>query len=279
MTSFATTVRLYADRLTPSERRLVSAMLAQPRQAALATVTDLARDGEVHEATVSRLARKLGFDSFAAFRSALQSEFLPSEETATRLQRTLQGAAGSGVLTTLLSQEVAALQNLAVHVDETRIVTAAERLIGARRLFIFARGNAEALALTVAHRFRRFGRDVHLLTGDARALAEGALCMEAGDILLVYAFRRAPRLYAALMTHARSCGAETVVISDTLGPMLVPAPDLLLSAPRSADVDAFQTLTVPMAITNAIVLAAGARDETKTLQKLETLGSLIKRFE
>jgi hypothetical protein len=34
-----------------------------------------------------------------------------------------------------------------------------------------------------------------------------------------------------------------------------------------------------MAISNAIVLVAGARGETQTLQTLETLGSLIKRFE
>jgi DNA-binding MurR/RpiR family transcriptional regulator len=152
-------------------------------------------------------------------------------------------------------------------------------MIGARRLYIFGRGNAEALALMMAKRFRRFGRDVHLLTGDARSLAEGVLGMGPGDVLLVYALRRAPRPYAALADHARAAGVPVIAISDTLGPMLVPAPDLVLSAPRSSDVDSFQTLTVPMAISNAIVLVAGARGETQTLQTLETLGSLIKQFE
>jgi hypothetical protein len=61
--------------------------------------------------------------------------------------------------------------------------------------------------------------------------------------------------------------------------MLVPAPDLLLSAPRSGDIDGFQTLTVPMAISNAIVLAAGALEDVTALKTLERLGALIKRFE
>jgi DNA-binding MurR/RpiR family transcriptional regulator len=279
MTNFAATIQVQADRLTPSERRLVTAVLAQPRQAALATVTDLARDAGVHEATVSRLARKLGFRGFAAFRTALQTEFLPTEETATRLQRTLQSAAGSGVLVALVAEETAALSRLHAHIDEERIAAAADLLVGARRLYIFGRGNAEALALAMAKRFRRFGRDVHLLTGDARNLAEGVLGMEPGDVLLVYALRRAPRPYAALVDHARSRGVPVIAVSDTLGPMLVPAPDMVLAAPRSGDGDGFQTLTVPMAISNAIILAAGARGEARTLQTLETLGSLIKRFE
>ncbi len=279
MSQLSEIIQKQADRLTPSEQRLVTAVLAQPRQAALATVTDLAREAGVHEATVSRLARKLGYVGYAAFRSALQTEFLPTEETATRLQRSLQTVAGCGVLASLVTEEAAALANLVAHVTEDQIAHAAERMIRARRLYVFGRGNAEALALMMAKRFRRFGRDVHLLTGDARSLAEGVLGMGQGDVLLVYALRRAPRPYAALAEHARARGVPVIAISDTLGPMLVPAPDMVLSAPRSSDVDSFQTLTVPMAISNAIVLAAGAREETQTLQTLETLGSLIKRFE
>jgi DNA-binding MurR/RpiR family transcriptional regulator len=279
MALLAQTIQEFADRLTPSERRLVTTVLTQPRQAALASVTDLAREAGVHEATVSRLARKLGFDGYPAFRSAMQDEFLPTEETATRLQRTLQSAGTTGVLNALVTQEMTALAGLATHVDDDRIAQAAALMIGARRLFIFARGNAEALAVTMAKRFLRFGRDVHLLAGDARNLAEGVLGMGAGDVLLVYALRRAPRSYAALVAHARAAGVPVVAISDTLGPMLVPAPDIMLAAPRSGDADGFQTLTVPMAISNAIVLAAGAREEVKALQVLETLGALIKRFE
>ncbi|MFE3836138.1 MurR/RpiR family transcriptional regulator [Pseudogemmobacter sonorensis] len=279
MRSFSDTIQSRAEDLTPSERRLVTSVMAQPRAAALATVTDLAREAGVHEATVSRLARKLGYDGFASFRGALQAEFIASEETATRLQRNLQASAESGVLAALVADERASLAALLSHVDEARIADAARRMMAARNIYVFGRGNAEALALTMARRFLRFGRNVHLLTGDARSLAEGVLGMARGDLLLIYAFRRAPRPYAALVEQARLAGAEVVVIADPCGHMLVPAPDLLLSAPRSGDVDGFQTLTIPMAISNAIVIAVGASEEAQALQTLERLGSLIKRFE
>ena len=90
---------------------------------------------------------------------------------------------------------------------------------------------------------------------------------------------RQPRAYAGLIGHARSVGAETVVIAGASGMFLSPAPDTLLSAPRGGDTESFQTLTVPMAISNAIVIAAGASGDKGVLQTLDSLGALIKRFE
>lgn len=278
-TRFAAAVQDRAESLTPSERRLVSTVLSEPRAAALGTMTELARGAGVHEATVSRLARKLGYEGYPAFRQALQEEFIPSQETATRLQRTIEGSGEGGVLGTLVAQEIAGLSGLLAHVTDEQVRAAAARLMSARRIYVFARGNAEVLALMMAKRFQRFGRDVHQLKGDARDLAEQVLGLSAGDVVLIYAFRRQPRHYAPLVERAREVGATTIVISGLSGHMLLPQPDTLLCAPRSGDAQAFQTLTVPMAISNAIVIAAGAQADKSALQTLDSLGDLIKRFE
>jgi DNA-binding MurR/RpiR family transcriptional regulator len=247
-------VQTATDKLTQAERRLVTSVMSQPRKSALGTVTDLARAADVHEATVSRMVRKLGYDGFPAFRHALQQEFIPS-------------------------QEIAALSRAAEFVLEAEIQQAAEKLMSARRIFIYGHGNAEILALLAEKRFRRYGRDVHTLEGDARDMAETALAMARGDVLLCFAFRRPPRHYAALAEHARALGVATIAVTGLSGRLLSPAPDQLISAPRSEDAAAFQSLTVPMAITNAIIIAAGALNETTALKTLETLGHLIKRFE
>ena len=57
-----------------------------------------------------------------------------------------------------------------------------------------------------------------------------------------------------------------------------PAPDHLLWASRGAD-DEFQTLTVPMAICNALVLTIAKRNRTRSMQALDRLGGLIEAFE
>ncbi len=173
------------------------------------------RETGVHEATASRLTRNLGFDGYPTFRASLQEEFLPREDTATRPQRTLQASAG-GVLASLVEQERSALAELTWHIGDKAIHAAARQLMAARSIYICARGNAEALPLTMANRFQRFGHDVRLLTGHARCQAEGVLDLGAQNVVLIYAYRRMPRSYAPLVEHAREMGARTMVIPELL---------------------------------------------------------------
>lgn len=272
-------VQSVADSLTPAEHLLVREVIAKPRDVALGTASSLARRIGVHEATASRLARKLGFESYAGFRDAIRDEFIVKTDPAIRVRNTIEAAQDGNLLAELVAQEVEALQALPRYIDAERLEQGASMIAAARRVFIFARGNATTLAVLLQRRLRRMGRDAEIVSGDARDLAEHALAITGADALVSFAFRRQPKFYAPLLERARAVGAATLAISGSLGPALSPAPDVLLSAPRSGSSDAFQTLTVPMAITNALVLAMARRSPGPTLESLDALGDLINEFE
>ncbi|MBY5934763.1 MurR/RpiR family transcriptional regulator [Tateyamaria omphalii] len=268
-----------APSLTPSERRLVETVIDRPKAAALGTALELARAVGVHEATASRLAKKLGFDGYASFRDALREEFIATHETATRFEKTITTSTPETILGKLALDEAQALGRIEEFIDADQIAEVAGLLMGARRIFVYGYGNAEVLSLMMVKRFRRFGKDVQHLVPDPRGLAEQLLGIGAGDVVLSFAFRRPPRGYAALMEVAKETGAKTIMISGKSGALLAPGPDHLLAAPRSGDPDAFQTLIVPMTVCNAIVIAAGLTAKKETLKKLDRLGQLIERFE
>ena len=268
-----------ATSLTPSERKLVENVIESPTAAALGTAGELAKSAGVHEATASRLAKKLGFDSYAAFRDALRQEFLATRETATRFEKTISENTSDTILGQLARNEAMALGRIEDFITTEQIAEAAEMLMNARRIFVYGYGNAEVLALMMVKRFRRFGKDVQQLDNDPRGLAEQMLGLEAGDVVLSFAFRRSPRGYVALMETAKEARAQTIIISGNSGALLAPRPDLILAAPRSGDPDAFQTLTVPMTVCNAIIIAAGLTAKEESLKKLDRLGQLIERFE
>lgn len=272
-------VQSVADSLTRAEQRLVREIIAKPRDVALGTASSLAKRIGVHEATASRLAKKLGFESYAGFRDAIREEFIVRTDPALRIRNTLEAAQGGDLLSELIAREIEALSALPRYVDAARISQAAQALIDARHVFIFARGNAVTLSVMMQKRLQRMGRGAEILAGDSRDLAEQALRMGAEDVLVAFAFRRQPRLYGALVDRARAVGARSIAISGSLGPALTPAPDMLLSAPRSGSNDSFQTLTVPMAITNALILTMAQMDQANALAHLETLGELISEFE
>ena len=226
-------VKDVADSLTPAEQLLIKQVIASPRDIALGTASDLAHRIGVHEATASRLAKKLGYPNYAGFRAAIQEEFIVRTDPATRVRNTLQQTSTAGLLTDLVGREMEALAGLENYVDDGKIIAAARVLLKARRIYIFARGNAEALAVLIDRRLRRMGRDTVVLEGEGRDLADQVLGMNASDSIVGFAFRRQPTHYGPLMNHARSVGAASVVISGSVGPSLVPAADHLLFAPRA----------------------------------------------
>ncbi|MDJ1018209.1 MAG: MurR/RpiR family transcriptional regulator [Paracoccaceae bacterium] len=268
-----------AATLTPSERRLVESVIESPTSAALGTAGELAKAVGVHEATASRLARKLGFDSYAAFRDALRDEFIATRETATRFEKTIAESSADTILGNLAQDEALALGGIEDFIKPDQITNIAGLLMRASRIFIYGYGNAEVLALLMVKRFRRFGKDVQQLDSNPRGLAEQMLGLESGDVVLSFAFRRSPRGYAALIETAKEAGATTIMISGKSGALLAPRPDHVLAAPRSGDPDGFQTLTVPMTVCNALVIAAGLTAKEESLKKLDRLGKLIERFE
>ncbi|WP_312794575.1 MurR/RpiR family transcriptional regulator [Tianweitania sp.] len=272
-------VKKVAEALTRAEQLLVKQIISSPRDVALGTASALAQQIGVHEATASRLARKLGYTSYAKFRAAIQEEFLVRTDPAMRVRNTLEKTSEAGLITDLVTREIEALAGLQRYMDDATLKAAARALLNAGRIYVFARGNAEALAVLIERRLRRMGCDTVVLEGEGRDLAEQVLAMDEKDAIVAFAFRRQPTHYAALLNRARDVGATSVVISGSVGPSLVPAADHLLFAPRAGSQDAFQTLTVPMAISNALVLAMAKEEPQASLLYLETLGQLIDAFE
>jgi len=277
--SIVTRVQNVADTLTPSERALVKQVISRPREIALVTAGELAVRAGVHEATASRLARKLGFGSYAEFRNAIRDEFIVRTDPAVRMRNTLETSRGGSILARLVAGEIEAFTALPEHVADARLKEAAGRLAAVRKVFIFARGNAQTLAVLMERRLRRMAVDAVVLDGDSRDVAEKLLMMSAEDALLAFAFRRQPRHFAAVVEHARKTGAFTLAIAGSIGPALAPECDLLLSAPRSGRGDVYQTLTVPMAICNGLILEMAETEERRSLSRLEDLGRLIGTFE
>lgn len=270
-------IRALSESLTPTEQRLVAELIAAPRDVALGSSADFAARAQAHEATTSRFVRKLGFESYAAFRSALQREWLQRPDPAAQMSATLEQAGGA-ILQRLIAAETAAIAGVSDHLDEATLARAAA-LLDRPRLFIFAHGNATVLAAMLERRLRRMGVLPILLTGTGRDIAEQAVAIGADDVVVLFAFRRQPRLYAPLMHTLRAQGAASLALSDTLGPALSPSPDQLLAAPRSGGEAAFQSLTVPMLVCNALILALSARRKKGTLASLDRVGMLIEAFE
>lgn len=264
----------YRNSLTANERRLVEAITADPDSALFLSGRQLARSAGVHESTLVRMAQKLGFDGYPAFRRAmLESQQHASAGPSLRVAHTLASAADGELWPRLVSHEVESLLTSQKHIAQPMLDEAADMLGQARHIYIWATGNARILADLLDRRMRSTGLPSRNIAHDGRELAERLILLGPDDAVVAFAFRRTPRVLPLLLRHTRSCGARSLLIADMLAHTLTEPPDLVLAAPRG-DSNQFLTLNVPMLITNALLLTLARRDQERTLRGLETLETL-----
>lgn len=262
----------YFPSLTKSEQRIASYLLANYDEATFLPAAELAQRLDVSEATIVRFAKAIGYDGFPELRRALQGIFRIKVTPATRLQHKLAelGSSPGHVLTKMVDMEVQYLAEALHSVQPADFDRAVEIILSAKRLFVFGTGPSRILADLVLIRLRRFGIPVITMTESGRDILEELQLMQPQDVVLATGFHRITGELAAVMDHARSLGCRIVFITDTLGPHFKNKADVILSALRGP-VSTFHSLTVPMTILNALILAVAMARPEESLAALDRL--------
>ncbi len=274
---FTALIERHQERLTAADQRVVRELLASPTEAAFLSVADLAERAQVHPATAVRLAQKLGFGGYRELRAELQTEVINTTHPAKRVQHRLAHLEQGSILADIIGSELTALRQLAEQNPEAEINAAARALMGARQVFLFARGNAETLVELMDRRLRRAAFRTLILRQQGRDLAEHVLTLGPEDAVLAFAFHSVPVGLTPLLQHAARTGATAILITDILEPLVEPRPDIVIAAKRGL-ADEYLTLIVPMAICNVLILTIARLDQGRSLKSLGRLAELTRSF-
>lgn len=261
--------------LTKSQQSIASYLLANYDEAAFLSMADLAERLDLSEATLVRFAKAIGYDGFRELRRCLQGLFRAEVTPASRLQHKLGELASSqgDVLTKVLAMEVQYLTEASQSLDVADFDRAVDILLSGQRLFIFASGPSGILADLAEWRLRRLGILTITMTESGRHLLEKLQLLQPGDVVLVAAFHHVRPEIVAVLDHARATGCRSILLTDTLGPALRDKEDVTLAA-RRGPVSTFHSLTVPMSILNALILAVAMAQPDESLAMLNRLQQL-----
>ncbi len=275
LSDFQQRLENHLPELTKSQQRIAAYLLASYDEAAFLPAADLAQRLDVSEATLVRFAKAIGYTGFRDLRRCLQGLFRAEATPASRLQHTLGDLARSEghVLTNVLAMEVQYLTEASQTVDRADFDRAVDVLLGGRRIYAYASGPSDVLARLAELRFRRLGILTVGMTESGRHLLEKLQLLQSGDAVLVAGFHYARPELVAVLEHARATGCRSILLTDTLGITLRDKADVILAA-RRGPVSTFHSLTVPMAILNALILAVALARPEESLAALTRLEQL-----
>jgi DNA-binding MurR/RpiR family transcriptional regulator len=275
LNDFQQRIEDYLPGLTRSQQRIATYLLANYDEAGFLTAADLAERLDVSQATLVRFARAIGYHGYRDLRRSLERLFRIQATPASRLQHTLGDLASSqgNVLTKVLAMEVQYLTEASQSVDPKDFDDAVELLLSGDRIFVFASGPSGILADLAEWRFRRLGILTIAMQESGRHLLEKLQLLRPGDAVLATGFHYLRPELVAVLDHARAIGCHSILLTDTLGATLRDKPDVILAA-RRGPVSTFHSLTVPMAILNALILAVAMSRPEESLAALNHLQQL-----
>ena len=200
--------------LTPTERRIAEAVLAEPTLLAFGTVSDLAGRVGTSRPSIVRFATKLGFEGYTQLQQHIRSNL------SHRLSRPSERIRSDGEMT--LPAKVAisnAISSVFAVVESDRMAALVDPLVRAENVWVLSGETSQAGAHTLCS-------GLSMVRPGVRSLEEhafGAALSDAGpgDAALVFDFFRYRRQVATAARIFANAGVTVVAITDSpLSPLV-----------------------------------------------------------
>lgn len=264
--------------LTKSEKRIADFMRRSQDEAAFLSAAEIAGRLDLSEATMVRFARTLGFESYPALREALQDDFRHRFTHSARLRSRLDDLREAGdIFERLVASEIDYLTESLQTLDRQALEEAVELLRTHKRVFVFGLGPSLSLVEQLRIRLTRAARHVVPLNSAGQEILESMLLMKGDDLLIAIAFFNPTPALQTVLDFANQQGTPVILLTDTLGPMVSDQAQVVLAA-RRGPVSAFHSLTVPMTVINALMLALSSADQENVMPNLDKLDQLRDQF-
>ena len=275
---FSLLISEHYETFTKSEKRIAQFINQNQDDVAFLSAGEIADRLQISEATVVRFARTLGFDSYPGMRVALQDGFRHRLTHSARLRSRLQDMhEGGDIFERLVASEIDYLTESLQTLDRNALNSAVELLRTHQRIFVFGLGPSISLVDLLEIRLTRSARHVIPLSNSGREMLEPMLLMNSSDLLIAIGFFNMTPNLKIVLDHANQHKTPVILVTDTLGPMVGDKADVVLAA-RRGPVSSFHSLTVPMTIINALLLALTAVDQEKIMTNLDNLDQLRERL-
>ena len=205
-------LRSKQDSLTKSGRIIAGYLTQNAQQAQYWSISVLASQCGVAEATISRFCRALGFDSYNEMRIALAranasveqpvgEELAPGVNTATLCRH-------AGALA------VKAINDAASASNPEAVDRAAALLQRAKQVFCFGQGSSQLLANDIWARFSALSTKFHT-AGDNHMQAITASLMAPEDVILFVSYSGATRDMMETLRLAKANGASVILLTHS----------------------------------------------------------------
>lgn len=245
--------RASAD-FTRTETLLVDYLTRVPHEAAFLSLGGLCEASGISKPVVIDFYRKLGYNGFKEFREGLQSFYAQHIDSYRASTITFRGISTiEELIESAIEIDVRSIRRLAAYLSKDELESAAKRLLGAGRIYLYGPGTGHYPAHYLFERLKRYRLDVHLVGNDVQHLAEELFPIGEGDQLMAFDYLPKNTILERVLKYAEDAGAGSILVSDQLDVRLVNSADSVIVVNRG-EINFKNSMAVPMAFANLLIL-------------------------
>ena len=269
--------------LTRTDAEIAEYILAHLSTIGFQTSTTMAEEIGVSDTSVIRFIRKLGFKSYADFRSEMnartarqidraQPDLTPGE----KYLRTLEHLGSSSLISEVSQYTLNNLQKSYAQLDQGTVEQIVDILLSSDRKYIAGfRGTACCAQYMASKLLFLTPHVVPILHADATAV-ENLLDITERDCLFLYSFPRYSEIARPLMEIARESGAKVILMTDRRTSPLANKADVVVTA----QVDGLgftNSYVAPLSLSEVILLSVSGRRDVTDSKRFNRIDSVMDR--
>ncbi len=267
------------DTLSINQKKIADYITENVDEVILSSAAKIAGILNISEAAVVRFAQYLGYSGYPDLKRELIRFYRDQMTPNSKFEKYLETLENEKrFYAQIAEQEIDHLKDSIQSVDDESLNRAADHIIGKQHRFIFATaGSNEAIASYLSFRLNRFKlRSTPVLTSGIK-LFERFGQLTPDDFVIHYSFYKPLNDHRILMDFLKKRSIPNLLITDSLIPSMVDHADIVLFA-RRGPFGVFHSLIIPMAITNALIVAVAQKLGVQAIEALEDLSSIRESY-
>lgn len=224
-------------RLTDRNLAILKQMLDEPHETAAKSISEIARDNNIHISAITRLAQKLGFKGFPGLKEVFRTSLRHRKKFySEQVKNFLRKGAGDhdgkrSLLERVIQDEWSNVMLMADNFDEKKFAAIIELMINAENILIVGLRGSYPLAHYLGF-YLKMIRDNVSLTGQAgHMLADDLSVLRPGDLLIAISIAPYTKVTADACSIGKLQHADIVTITDSFSsPLAIETDNFIITS-------------------------------------------------
>lgn len=220
-----TLIRAIYSQLSDKEKAIADFILYQPDRFIHSTISQIAEEVDVADATVFRFSKRLGYKGHQAMKIALASEIISPMKD---IHETIDDGDDEKTITEkVFKSNIRTLEDTLQVIDQQQLKNAVNALVSARKIDFYGNGGSGAIAMDAHHKFLRSGLFTSCYT-DGHLQAMSAAQLTEKDVVVCISHSGTSRDVLHALEVAKKNGAITIGITHFAKTLLSEKADISL---------------------------------------------------